>query len=586
MMMKRSILCLLGLSLAGLSACSKTSSTTNTVTTVPAAKLVAGTYSPDSSIIGSSNLKGSVAVTQTSLYYSNVGMVRFDDPWGSKEVTVDLGSYDSTANFGPNGSMTLVAETQNYPNAGGAYPVLTSFYANTNSGKIEYVNLTSACASSGMWTCSSGNCVENSACTVQSSSAFGSRTDWDQHQVPPYGYSTTNAFPRCDSSLSPWACPGTGGLPTGHYYAKYLLLSDSGSSVASQMANLKITLSVKKDTAARNTGSTNGGINLNLILVGDQNVNDSHTVKGARNLNLLFKEVNRLFKTVSGASLGISGIKIYEWSDANGGTQYSQVNYQDLGNLFEAGSKGVDVGDSGNNINIFLVSDIGYAGANFTILGVSGAILGPSINATQTSGLAFSSFDQLATFNPNCTTNTCARTYQENDFLEMAATIVHEMGHFLGLNHPSEKPDSGGAQTHDALNDTPTCAARTSGSGSKFLDQRACYVNDTTTQAAPLSTHSCQTDCNAATNCSGGVNCYMTSTITSGAIDVDGTSGTVGLNGDMPKVFCPLVQECQFNHIMWYTTKNRQLKSGTWNEDGNLFSPRSSALLQWNSFVR
>jgi len=529
-------------------------------------------------------------------------MVQFDEAWSGKELLIDLGTYDQASQFGgQNASISLVAETQNYPLSGGAYAVLTSFYVDPTGGgaRIEYVNVTSQCSTQGMWNCSGGLCHANAACTVQSPSGFGGRTDWDQHQVPPYGYSTTNTFPRCDASVAGWStCPaGWNGLIGGHYYAKYLLLSDSGGSVASTRANLKITVLVKKDTQARDIASTNGGINLNVILVGDHNINDSHTTAGDRNLNLLFTEVNRLFSVSSGAKLAINSVKTYEWTDANGGSQYSQVDYASLGDLFEAGSKGVDASGNEQNINIFILSDIEISGTNFTILGLSGAILGPPINGTQTSGLAFASFNHLASYNPGCLASNCARETQEADFLEMAATITHELGHYLGLNHPSEKPDASGNQTHDFLIDTPTCLAR--GAGTKILDQRACYVSDTTVQGAPLS-GSCATACNTATGGNGSslTSSYLTATPASAAL-VDPWSGYS--NSDMPGKFCPNVQECQFNHVMWYTTKNRRLQKAdgstctsgdvttgglcTWNEDGNLFSPESQAILQWDPFV-
>jgi hypothetical protein len=362
-------------------------------------------------------------------------------------------------------------------------------------------------------------------------------------------------------------------------------MSDSGNSVSNLFAGLRVRVIVKKDTESRDSGALNGGININLVLVGDQNISDSLSVRGARNLDLLFKEVNRLLKDSSGAKLSINELKVYEWSDADGGSQYSQVDYLDLGNLFQVGSLADALaGSSGSSVNVFLVSDITYANNNsFRILGVSGGILGPPVNGTQTSGLAFSSGDELATFNPKCTVSNCNRRNQENDFLEMAATITHELGHFLGLNHPSES-GSPSTQSHDFLNDTPTCQSRSS-SGTYKLDQRACYVTDTTTQGSPLAGVSCQTACDAAL----GTGSYLAGSANAAAIDLlpSVNTGSYAGNGDMPSKFCPTVPECQFNHVMWYTTKNRQVSaSGTWSEDGNLFSAQSSAVLQWSPLVR
>ena len=52
--------------------------------------------------------------------------------------------------------------------------------------------------------------------------------------------------------------------------------------------------------------------------------------------------------------------------------------------------------------------------------------------------------------------------------------------------------------------------------------------------------------------------------------------------------YCPTTAECQFNHVMWYTTKLRyQSAPGVaWKEDGNQISPQSSTVVLWNSYVK
>ena len=565
------------------SGCSKPGETEVAHRVLSAAQLIrgaVGAYSPDRSIIGAPVTKGNVGGATTQQILSGVPMVRFNDPFGGSlasdgihitgghEVTVNLGSFQSDRDFGPNGSISLMAEVQNYPIAGGAYPVLTGFSVVQGDGStIDYVKISSACRNQGMWVCDgSGNCSENTACTVQSGSAFGGRSDWDQHQVPPFGFVTTNLFPRCDALVNSWNCPFSGGLVSGTYYATYLLLSNSGDSVSGRSADLKVTTVIKNDQVARSPASLSGGLSLNLILVGDQNIADSRGVSGARNLNLLFKELNRLFLNESGANLALSDIKVYEWTNANGAGQYSQVSLDVLGDLFESGSKGVDPTDNGKAINLFLVSDIQNGGAAYTILGLSGAILGPMINGTQASGLAFSSFNALSDFNFACTSDSCSRNSLDPDFLEMAATIAHELGHYLGLNHPTEKPTSDPSLTssylHDALSDTPKALARKSGTSILF-DQRSVYAS--TRQDTPLS-GSCKSACDAVT----GVVPYL---------DLDPLKGKTD-------AFCPDVPECQFNHIMWYTTKYRKKVSSVWVEDGNQFSPQSSAVVGWNPFLR
>jgi hypothetical protein len=577
---------ILALISVGLGSCSKkTDPASKRIGEIAPAVLASGRYLPDSGVVGNSVIKGTVTVSRSELYYTNVSLVQFDQPWGSRELLINLGTY-AAGDFGPLGSMTLVAETQDYPlEQGGAFPVLTEFYVVPTSGPtINYVKLKNACVTEGMWNCDGGFCGVNPNCTTDTGSSFGGRNDWDQHQIPPYGYATTNAFPRCDGAVNSWNCPVSGQLPAGQYFAKYVLMSDSGGSVDNLLAGLKVSVIVKKDTAVRESLPVNGGVNINLILVGDQNINDSLSVRGARNLDLLFKEVNRLLKVASGAKIGINALNVFEWNDENGGSQYSQVDYLDLGNMFEAGSKASSLSStSGNAINIFLVSDISYANtSNLRILGVSGGILGPPVHGTQTSGLAFSSGNELAVFNPKCLVSNCHERYQENDFREMAATITHELGHFLGLNHPSENA-SGASQSHDALNDTPLCVRSSVGN----MSQRTCYYNnDSVNQAAPLGETTCKLACDAATT----LDYYLASPRSPAvAIDLDpaNQTGSYQANDDMPREFCPAVQQCQFNHVMWYTTKNRQLSAGgVWSEDGNIFSPQSSATLQWSPLVR
>lgn len=537
---------------------------------LPAASLIAVTdpdlgFVPDRSTVGAALEKGTVSVSEKPLIrMSNQPMVRFDQGFSSKEILVDLGEFDHGSDFGPNGSITLVAKSFDYPLSGDAYPVLTGFYVDTGSGITNYMTLKSGCFSSGMWSCSGSSCVANSSCTVEAGSAFASRQDWDQHQVPSFGFVTTNDFPRCDPSVAGEGCFSEG-LPSGHYFAKYVLLSNSGGSVDTYRAGLEVRTLVKKDTEPGNTDNTpvKGGISLNLVLVGNANVNASRTEGGKRNLNLLLKELNRLLRVESGLDVTLNEVRVFEWTDGNGGAPYSNVDLDLLGNMFESGSKGLLSGGNEGALNVFLVSDIVYD-SSFTILGLSGGILGPPVNGTQSSGIAFSTFNLLGSFNSACTSLSCGRSDLDEDFLEMASTIAHELGHYLGLNHPSERPDASGNQDHDGLTDTPLCSARTVTS-QNYLDQRACYAVDPQIHPYPLAGATCKQRCDA---------------VTSPSVYLSGFFSTT------PQSFCPAVAECQFNHIMWYTTKNRKKEGGVWKEDGNLVSPQSSAVLQRSYLLR
>jgi hypothetical protein len=537
------------------------------------ARLRNGSWTPSLSNAGSANHKGSVTITKTEMRYSGIPMVRLNEGWSGKEVTINLGTY-TTADFGPNGSMSLVAEVLNYPTTGGAYAVLTSFSVFDGSTTTEYIALNSTCATSGMYTCTGGSCAANGCDVTSGSSAFAGRDDWDQHQIPPFGYITTNTFPRCDPSANSWSsCPtGYGTMKAGTYTAKFALLSDSGSSMAGKLADLKVTKIIKKDGASRGLASaTNGALSLNVILVGDENINDSHTPKGAQNLNLLYQEVGKILK--EGAGVGLGEVHVFEWPNNDGGSQWESPDYSDLGTMFAAGSAGINLIDSsleGSSVNVFMVRDIGNGGGYGTILGLSGGILGPYTNGTETSGLAFSTYiggvsnPSIAGFNPGCSLSTCPRTIQEDGFLEMGATIAHEIGHYIGLNHPSERPRVGYTQSHDQLSDTPKAAGRLV-SGSYSFDQLAVYNDSTNT----FSGQSCATACDAAI---GGGQKYF---------------NTGNTDPYHPNNYCPAVEHCQFNHLMWWSTKNRKYTAGVLNgEDGNLISTQSSAIVQWNPFIK
>lgn len=554
--------------------CAKQSLNEAGVSSLAPAKLSQGAWVPSVTGAGAANLKGTVTTSSTTIYRSAVSMVRLNEGWSGKEVEVNLGTYSADVNsdgiaddFGPNGSMSLIATTTNYPLSGGAYPVLTSFRV-VNGSTTEYVNLNSTCSSAGMFSCLGGSCSAN-ACTVTSPTSFGSRSNWDQHQIPPFGYSTTNSFPRCDSAANSWsACPtAVSRLPPGTYFARYILVSDSSNSVAGRVADLTVQRVIKQDTSARgNSVAVNGAIDLNIILVGDVNVNDSRTSKGGQNLNLLFREVHNILKNASG--IGIGAIRVYEWPDSVGGNQYSSPDYSVLGDMFYSGSAGIQqlvqsgAADSiADGINVFMVRDIQNGSSTSTILGLSGAILGPPVHSGYTSGVAFSTFidgvsnPSLGGYNPACSSSSCPRDSQEEGFLEMAATVAHEIGHYLGLNHPSERKPSSTAQRHDVLSDTPQCLEQGLDSETSFLSQKDCYL-DTTSQ---LSGQTCQAVCPS----------YY---LSAGSLTVSN--------------FCPTQLGCQFNHVMWYTTKNRRKVSGVWQEDGNLISVQSSALVQWNPFVK
>lgn len=448
-----------------------------------------------------------------------------------------------------NGSIQLNAQVTNFPSTlqGGAYPALISLHDGTN----ELVNVT-GCDTSGFYSCPGSTCTIVSGCrptTGQPSAYLGStdttrQNDWRQHQFFSIN-SSVNAFPTCNWAAGSPACDFnstffvSGKLRSGvTYTAKYVLLTSHYASGLgnSYPADLKLTVIRKKDG---NTGTgNNGAVDLNIILVGTRNINDSRTAKGKQNLDALLTHFYNHYYTDNSTSVGvkIGAINVMEWTCENGGDGYATVDISNIGNLFQNGSSIVPSSTEGKAVNIFLISSISSSGAG-TVLGVSGAIDGSSINGTQSSGVAISTFNQLATFNPSCTNTAvpCPITSQQASFIDMGSTISHEVGHFFGLNHISE---SKGTQ-HDQIPDTPQCTTQDA-SASNTLSVTSCRSE------AP-----CQTVCSNAF--------YATNP------------------------YCPTQTTCQFNHVMWWTGKNYN-SSGQ--GDGNIFSTQSGAKLNYNPYIQ
>lgn len=533
------------LAFGALSSCGKNEETTLAVS--ESCTLTSSSWSPSVSGVQNSNHDSNVEIIQDIYTVENGPLTGLEDPVTSdREIAI---AVDMTSDLGVNGSLSLVAQPTGFPseelNVGSAFPLLVSLH----DGQNELVNLSKSgsggdCAQSGFFSCNSdGICSENSNCKIQSPSAFQDRRHWAQYQIGPNhgGYASSNVFPTCNWSGESIGCAfgddsffSGGKLRTGIYIAKYVLLTSNYSKVTGYTGGLKVTALRKRDNTAV-TSQNNGAIDLNVILVGSENISDSKTDKGQQNLNALFEQVFQHYNQ-SGVGIRIGKINAFEWGD-DCGEGFANVDVTNSGEMFRKGSASLSAEFNAKALNIFLVSSLPASGLEGTILGVAGAINGPMINGTGKSGLAFSSFNQLDSFNPDCNPGSaCTESLQESQFVDMASTISHEIGHYLGLNHPSEKS----AAVHDPVPDTPECAM------------------DSGVDPARVTHSSCLTG-------------------------VGGCSASCpGYNGS--SVFCPTAPECQFNHVMWYSTKNYSelLNQG----DGNIFSSHSSVVLNYNPLVR
>jgi hypothetical protein len=496
----------------------------------------------------------------------------YSDP--THVVTVSIAMPDDLLEAG---SLSLVAEVSGVDAALTAeglyvYPSLISLHDGTN----ELVKIT-GCSGAGFYTASSACSASSSVtriatCGPDAGSAYlgdtmvERRGKWQQQQnILSEEQMSVNSFPTCSWSNtsgvgSALTCPFTstffsgGRLRSGvTYTAKYVMLTNSyvcpnGTGLFEGNPNATLTVSVVRKKDGNAGAGSKGALDLNVVLVGTKNIEDSRTDKGKANLNALFTHVYNHYFTNNQSSTGVKlgRINVYEWTCENGGDAYADVEIELTGEMFRTGSALLPSSTEARALNVFLVSTIPYGGLG-TILGKAGGIPGSMINGTTMSGAVFSTFNSLASYNPACpSSGTCPPGSQEYDFVDMASTVSHEMGHFLGLNHPTESSGGSSAQGHDKVPDTPVVYGTQTIGGSS-------YVTHTSARQDAIYP--------------AGERCGLLCT---------------GYNGT--GVFCPAVAECQFNHVMWWTAKNFQTVGG--NGDGNIFSTNSGTIINYSPYVQ
>lgn len=537
--------------LTGTSACSSSTAVIAKSNTCPA-PASGEAWQPDVAGLSDSNHDSTSAV-YVNQYTKNGSLLTGLTQSLTAGHVVEISGIDMNEDLLAKGSISLVAEISNLPGGlSDAWPVLVSLHDGTN----ELVNVTGC--DSGFYTCSSSGCSPVSTCGPGSATAFLGDTaterkvKWEQAQmIANFGVPVSvNSFPTCNWASTSPSCPFTSGanffaasatgdrLKSGTTYtAKYVLLANTSSDLGnSYRADLKLKVIRKKDAASA------GAVDLNVVLVGSENIRDARTKKGKQNLNALFEHVvthfdftgvNALDPGQANPGIKLGQIRVYDWDCANGGDAYSTVDVNDTGKLFKTASSLLPSDTESRAVNIFLVSNIDYQDGTGTVLGLAGGIPGAMVNGTAASGIVVSTFGKLDTYNPDCSvTGVCGSVSQEESFINLASTVSHEMGHFIGLSHLSEGfPLEGSAtRSHDRVPDTPSC---TSENTDGYLTRDSCW-----------------TECRAIASCAA-----------------------------LP---CPEVSQCQFNHVMWWTTKDYSAGVG----DGNLFSPDSSTIMNYSPYVQ
>jgi hypothetical protein len=217
----------------------------------------------------------------------------------------------------------------------------------------------------------------------------------------------------------------SGDFPSGNYS---IALSNAKSSDVAVSIYL-----VKKN----DPDFSKGGITINLFVytVGGSNpvitsVGDAQAIKNY---------ISNMFQQVG---ITVSAMNV-EFRDDPAAVAQAGGSIADVSAFLESASRGT-AGRSDVGINCFMMPQLGG-----NLLGMDGAIPGPGfLQGTAASGLvaAATSFGYVF---PGYTSH-------ESDQMYLSLTLAHEIGHYLGLYHPSERDGS----MSDPLSDTPECGPK------------------------------------------------------------------------------------------------------------------------------